>query len=195
MPIYRAQLACHVDSQLPRDAMVITPHFDDHGVGSDPQGLCEDLANAYVNWLGGLKHVTCKFYVATGEKPHYPVAEADVNPTSEQNSSCPREVALCLSFYSERNVPRYRGRLYMPMGAAGETTPTVRPTGQQMNRVSEFATILQDLGGVDVDWSVYSRTDKQARPVTNFWVDNEWDTVRARGLRSDSRILGSTSEA
>jgi hypothetical protein len=81
------------------------------------------------------------------------------------------------------------------MGAAGETTPTVRPTGQQMNRVAEWAVPLQDLGGVDVDWVVFSRTDGQARPVTNFWVDNEWDTVRARGLRSDTRILGTTSEA
>lgn len=195
MPIYRAQLACHVDSQLPRDAVVVTPHFDDHGVGSDPQNLCDDLANAYVNWLGGLAHVSCKFYVATGNPPHYPVAEADVNPTSERVSTCPREVALCLSYYSERNVPRYRGRLFLPCGAMGETTPGVRPTGQQMNRVGEFATILQDLGGVDVDWVVWSRTDKQARPVTNWWVDNEWDTVRARGLRSSSRIMGSTSEA
>lgn len=195
MPIYRAQLCVHVDSQLPRDAMCINPHFSDSGVSSDAQGLCDDLAQAYVTWLGGLKHVTCKFYVATGNPPHYPVAETDLNPTSEQASSCPRETALCLSFYSERNVPRYRGRLYMPVGGMGETTPTVRPTGQQMNRVGEFATALQDLGGVDVDWVVYSRIDKQARPVTNWWVDNEWDTVRSRGLRSDSRIMGATSEA
>ena len=195
MPIYRAQLAVHVDSQLPRDAQIVTPHFDDHGVGSDPQNLCEDLAHAYVNWLGGAKHVSCKFYVATGEKPHYPVAEYDVNTTSLQVSTCPREVALCLSFYSERNVPRYRGRLYLPIGAAGEQPQSVRPPGQLMSRVGEFATILADLGGVDVDWSVYSRKDKQARPVTNWWVDNEWDTVRPRGLRGDNRIVGSTSEA
>jgi hypothetical protein len=26
--------------------------------------------------------------------------------------------------------------------------------------------------------------------VTDWWVDNEWDTVRSRGLKADSRITG-----
>ena len=34
MPIYRAQLSVHLDSELPRDVMTITPHFDDHGAVS-----------------------------------------------------------------------------------------------------------------------------------------------------------------
>jgi hypothetical protein len=37
---------------------------------------------------------------------------------------------------------------------------------------------------------VYSRREKVARPVTNYWVDDEWDTVRSRGLRSSTRVTG-----
>ena len=25
-------------------------------------------------------------------------------------------------------------------------------------------------------------------PVTNVWVDDEWDTIRSRGLKSTSRV-------
>lgn len=195
MPIYRAQLAVWLDTDLPRDQIIITPHFDDHGVGSDPQGLAEDLANGYASWMLGGKHVTCKMYVATGAPPHYPVAEAEVNPGGQANSACPREVACCLSFYSERNVPRRRGRLYMPCAALGSPAATLRPPGTLMTQVGQFATVLKDLGGPDVDWVVWSRKDQQARPVTNWYVDDEWDTVRSRGLRPTTRVTGTTSEA
>lgn len=195
MPIYRAQLGVHLDSDLPRDELVITPHFDDHGVGSDPQGLAEDLAAGYAGFLGGTKRVTCKLYVATGAPPHYPVGEHEVNPGPAQASSCPREVALCLSFFSERNVPRRRGRVYVPMAALGQNLNTVRPPGVTMSKVGELAALFADLGGLDVDWVVYSRVDTTARPVTDWYVDDEWDTVRSRGLRPTTRVVGTTSEA
>jgi len=30
--------------------------------------------------------------------------------------------------------------------------------------------------------------------VSNWWVDDEWDTVRSRGLRPDIRVTGTVSE-
>lgn len=195
MPIYRAQLAVHLDGNLPRDSIVITPHFDDHGLGSDPQGLADDLAAAYASFLTGTKRVTCKMYVATGAPPHYPVGEAEVNSGASVPSSCPREVSLCLSFFSERNVPRRRGRVYCPMAALGLGIGLTRPSGVIMGKVAELAPIFEELGGADVDWVVWSRSDQTARPVTDWYVDDEWDTVRSRGLRPTTRITGTTSEA
>ena len=37
---------------------------------------------------------------------------------------------------------------------------------------------------------VYSKALNQSFGISNFWVDNEWDTVRSRGLKADSRVLG-----
>jgi hypothetical protein len=187
------------DTTFPRDAVVMTPHFDDGGITTDPQALCDDLAAALNTWMVGAntRQVKVTAYDAQGTPPVYPQGEAILNTGMQTDASCPREVALCLSFYSERNIPRNRGRLYipawfLPLGANGAL---VRPNPSSMVRAGELAPILEQLGGPDVDWVVYSRTDDVARPVTNWFVDDEWDTVRSRGLRATTRQEGSTSEA
>jgi hypothetical protein len=37
---------------------------------------------------------------------------------------------------------------------------------------------------------VWSRKKASAAQVTDWWVDNEWDTIRSRGLKADSRVSG-----
>lgn len=198
MPIYKMQCAFTLDSLLPRDELVITPHFDDHGVGTDPQNLTDDLAAGLSAWWAVAGRVEVTAYEVGGPPPHYPMAQTVVNPTGAPASNCPREVAVCLSYFATNNVPRRRGRLFIPhpvisTGTAG-TTPDVRPNAATRNKVGELVPVLTGLGGVDVDWSVYSRVDGQARPVSDWWVDDEWDTIRSRGLRSTTRLAGSVSE-
>jgi hypothetical protein len=53
----------------------------------------------------------------------------------------------------------------------------------------QFGQDLSAVGGVNVDWSVYSPTTGQNNAITNLWVDNEWDTQRRRGLRPTSRSV------
>lgn len=195
MPIWKLQTAIWNDSVLARDAFVITPHFNDSGVGTDPDSLCEDLADAIDTLIGasGAHQIEVKAYDAQGSVPVFPQGQAIRNVGGAPASSVPREVACCLSFYSERNRPRYRGRLYIPLPILG-LPAGVRPSTACQDAVGAFAQVFQDLGGVDVDWSVFSRADNVARPVTNWWVDNEWDTIRSRGLRATGRIVGVTSE-
>jgi len=116
------------------------------------------------------------------------------------SESGPREVALCLSYYAEQNVPRRRGRLYIGpfTDAAMEIRP---PAGNAIGAVASLAPALAAVGGADVDWCLYSPTNDVAtagatklRTITNWWVDNEWDTVRSRGRRATSRISGVTGE-
>ena len=71
---------------------------------------------------------------------------------------------------------------------------TTRPSQTTRDKVAELAPILAALGGVDVDWSVWSKVDGQARAVTNWWIDDEWDTQRLRGLRGATRTEGTTTE-
>jgi hypothetical protein len=53
---------------------------------------------------------------------------------------------------------------------------------------------LGALGGVDVDWSVHSPTAGTTEKVEHYWCDDEWDTVRSRGLRATTRQQAATAE-
>lgn len=197
MAIYRAAVQWLTAPGLPRDRVVITPHFqvqDDFPFGgTDEQALANDLATALDTWDDSTRELQVKLYKVAGPPPHYPVGEAIRNANVAPASSFPRELALCLSYYSGRNVKRRRGRLYAPTflysGTIGE-----RPGATFITKVLGLAPIFKDLGGVNVDWVVYSRVDGAAYPVTNYYVDDEWDVQRSRGLRPTSRQSGTASE-
>jgi len=197
MPVWKLETSFVMDSALPRDRLVITPHVNQQ-LGTDPQGLCDDLAAAVSAWWGVAGEVRVRAYDAQGTPPVYPAAEAIVNPGGAPPGSAPREVAICLSFYSERNIPRQRGRLYIPwtvlLAGGGVGATGLRPSQLAIDKVGALAPILSDLGDASDDWSVYSRTDDDARGVTNWWVDDEWDTIRSRGLRATARTSGTVSD-
>jgi hypothetical protein len=198
MTIWRLQTTIQADSALPRDGMVITPHFDDHGAFTDPDGLCEDWATAFSGWVvpANGRSITVKAYDAQSAPPNLPAGQAVRNPTLTPATYFPRELAVCLSFYSGANLPRQRGRLYLPLifMAAGPITPGVRPSSEWRDKVATLVPLLTGLGGLDVDWCVYSRLDDTARPVSNWFVDDEWDVIRSRGLRPTTRAQGTVSE-
>ncbi len=195
MAIIRAQIAFQMDSLLPRDVLIMTPHFDVTNTAIfgdvEAQQLAQDLQQAITTWSDNNKPVRVKVYTATGAPPHFPIgdsANSNVTPTA---SAGPREVACCLSYYAGQNIKRKRGRLYIP----GNILPGgfgVRPSPAQQERAMNLAPILSTLGGANVDWVVWSRLDQVARKVTNVWTDNEWDTVRSRGMRGTSREMATT---
>ena len=195
MPIWRLQVATAADSLFPVDQIIITPHFNDQGATTDPQNLCDDLATAMAAYWNVPRQVEVKAYDAQGTAPVYPAATAIVNEGLFPASAGVREVAICLSYYSGQNRPRRRGRLYLPPGLM--TTLSLnspRPTTTLRDKAGALAPILADLGGVDVDWSVFSRVDGVARPVSNWWVDDAWDVQRSRGLAPTVRTTGTVSE-
>jgi hypothetical protein len=194
MPTWRMQCSFGADTAFVRDRLVMTPHFDDHGIATDPDGLATDLATALAAWCGTAREIKVTAYDAQGTPPVYPQGEHIIAPTVVPASPHPREIAVCLSFYSERNQPRRRGRLFVPTVITGQIVTSPRPNPGIQNKVAELVPIFTDLGGPDVDWVVYSRVDDVSRPVTNWFIDNEWDTIRSRGLRPDARIVGTTSE-
>lgn len=191
--ILRLQVSTLGDTLFPRDRMVITPHFETTGPSTDADALCQDLADALYDWMNDKREVAVKAYDAQGAEPNYPIGEGIAGNTQSPISTCPREVALCLSFFSARNIPSWRGRLFIPATWHGGDV-AVRPAPGLMTHIGAMATILSDLGGIDVDWVVYSRKNNVARPVSNWWVDDEWDTIRSRGLRSTARIQGTVNE-
>lgn len=187
MAIARAQISFPMDSALPRDEIVITPHFN--GV-TNYQNLADDLltnlkANAQI---GASTPFKVKVYDAQGPKPNLPKGEAH-NGTGFSTSPAIRETALCLSFYAGINTPRNRGRLFIPFAFIGGSTG-LRPTTTQQNNAGSFAATFSSGFDTGVEWCVYSRKLDSAAVVTNWFVDNEWDVVRSRGLGSTARVTG-----
>lgn len=199
MAIWKLATSVAVDGLLPRDRMMINPVINDTLGGGDIEQLCVDWNGALTNhfaWNPSGPEVMVKAYDVT-KHPHGPPAAVSVVRTGQSlTSAVPREIALCLSFYSEYNAKRRRGRLYIPMcWMTGTTTPmAARPGSTFMDFVMGLGEKLEDLGGVDDDWSIWSPSDNVARKVTNYWCDNEWDIQRPRGRRGTTRVTATTSE-
>jgi len=178
------------------DKITNTVYFDDRGtVGTNPQNLATDIANLFATYRAlpvGWDRVNVRLYDMAEPKPREIQGEfTNTTPTLGSTASGPREVALCLSFYAERNLPRNRGRIYIGPWNAGAMLE--RPTASLISSLNSLRTGLANIGGTDVQWCVYSPsgTLPGATPafkqVSAGWVDDEWDTVRSRGLRAINR--------
>ena len=186
-----------MDSTEPGDAMLITPHFSTINPAIDGQALVDDLLAAWQGWLPSAYRTTqigVKLYNAQAPPPNYPVAEALVNPDASVASAVNRDIAVCLSFFAEHNRPRLRGRLYIPVAVTGMAVAGPHVGATLQNKVAELVPIFTNLGGIDIDWAVYSRADNVARSVTDWWIDNAWDTQRRRGIKATARQKGTVSE-
>lgn len=196
MPRLTVMINSVFDSALPRDRIINVVHFNKVIPGGfDEDGICHDVAqgfnNAWYDASSGIK-VEATSYDPEGTPPvfsnGYGVVNAGAPPAP---SGSPRDVALCLSFYADRNLPRQRGRLYLPM--CNNVNLPSKPTATHMNKALAVATMLAAIGGVDIDWEVWSPTSNSGKKVTNAWVDNEWDTQRRRGLKATTRTSATVS--
>jgi hypothetical protein len=187
MAIYRALITFPMDGVLPADAMTITPHY----FGDDAQGLADKLKANLLAFapVGATKPFKIRLYDAQKPPPNYPLAQAE-NPGTPPNSSIPREMALCLSYYSTWNRPRYRGRLYIPAHFVGGSMGA-RPSAGQITSALSWKDVLTGSLPAAHNMVVYSRTDNKSYGITNFWVDDEWDVVRSRGRKPTTRQLAS----
>lgn len=201
MTLIRAQVWMVGDSTLPRDRAINVLHFNRRDAAGalapvDWTALATDLGAIFqTNWTGATpaREIGVRLYNLDDPEPRAPHAENIRNALAAPASSIPRELAVCLSFYSERNIPRNRGRIYLPFFARGLTSVGLRPGPSERSQGIAIANGLSGLGGVDVDWCVLSRVDNVMRKVSNAWVDDEWDIIRKRGLRATTRQSATVS--
>lgn len=198
----RASIGWQVDSLLPRDAVTINPTFRYNPIliPGDPawQTLADDLAAAVNSWsvAPSARQLTVKLYEIKDPvpgTPNRPKATKTLATGLFATNNWPGEVACCLSFASGAGGPHQRGRLYVPAMACCSTAPAGRPSSTERTKVGALAPIFANLGGVNVDWVIWSRTQKSAAQVDRWFVDDEWDTVRSRGLKPTTRTTGTTS--
>jgi hypothetical protein len=200
MPTHiRAMVQWNVGSTAPRDVMQITPCFR-VGAGllpDDPdwQSLADDLRTAVETWAFNDRKLTVKLYDIDAEpttQVNRPKATAVSTTSNVTESSFPRELAICLSFYGGNNEPHNRGRLYLPYQFISGDDPSVRPSDAMLTQCVALGTALAALGGIDVDWIVWSPTRRAATKVEHIWADDEWDVQRRRGLLPTKRISATT---
>jgi hypothetical protein len=201
MPRYRALVSTYKSSELPKDWVTNSVYFDDHGVGTDATQLATDIATLFGTYRSlplGWDRVNCRLYDMAEPAPRQIQGQFTYTATPVATASGPREVALCLSFYGDANLPSHRGRIYI--GPWGYTSLTERPTSPQLTSMTALQVGLRGIGGVDVDWCVFSPKlsagqgwtptgggEPDFEPISGGWVDDEWDTVRSRGLRLVAR--------
>lgn len=192
MSLVSALVEIGADSALPRDRIVNTLHFNEVGTflsltSTSWTDLADDLADLYAALIGASpRELSVKLYDLDDPKPRPEKAHVVRNAGSFPATSGPREVACCLSFYADRNLPRNRGRIFLPWFLLGGSVGT-RPTSQQMGMALSLYNGFKNLGGTDIEWCVYSRADNQHKKVTNGFVDDEWDVIRSRGLKPTTR--------
>jgi hypothetical protein len=197
MAIKRVQVSMAVDSMLPRDLVVNNLHFDDGGVSISPtswEDICGDICDLWQERYGSVTgQVTAAAY-DIGTPPNFPIAKVTKGVAQYNTNKGPREVALCLSFARNKSIPSQRGRIYLMPGARTGFSGWeigLRPTDQQMawalGFFSQSGTGLPDIGGTDLKFGVWSPTTGVFHQASLAWCDDEWDTVRRRGLRATTR--------
>lgn len=196
---YAFQISMPVTDLLPRNRFVNHIHME-HVTGglldTDLKGITDALAALYQARYGNAtKEVDVRAY-DTDAVPNYPRAQTVVNAGQFWTIGSPREVALCLSYSGpNRGNKNERGRIFLcPALHAGTLTLSARPDTQQMTWAAEWYTkpneSFPDIGGIDWKFGVWSPTLKKFRQSTQWWVDDEWDTLRSRGLRASTRQSG-----
>jgi hypothetical protein len=207
--VIRAQVVLKGTSGLPKDRFVTTWHF--HAPGGFTEANRASVSSRLISffnddppggnsgnvalWIG--QHVNR----AASEIRMYDLGQApgDREPavvewtlggiSGSPGLALPAEVALCASFYSDRNVKRKRGRVYIGpfhTGALQTEGGDGRPTNAlRLNLVEAIAWLA--LSSTDTPLMVLSRVDGVARQVSGGWVDNAFDTQRRRGIKASMR--------
>lgn len=206
MPLFSIQLSQPHTSGLPKDVVVNTFHVrTDVGDGATP---LPDACDAFEDFIQSLQTnraaamglvLNTKAYNLGDAIPRIPVLER-TRALTRNTSSMPHEVALAVSFQGAKvsglKQARRRGRIFLGPFADGANAAG-RPSNSFLIDVVAAADTLitRAKAATDWDWVVYSPTNA-ALPdndgiseVEDGWVDNAWDTIRARGVAPTARSL------
>lgn len=197
MPLLRVIVQWRHPNEPPRDICSNTLYFDKQAIPiiTDYQGLVDDISEQYklkardptagVRLIPGGWEIKATIYNMSDPEPREPKAVATVPAATPTLGLGPREVALCLSYYGDRNLPRQRGRIYL--GPFADTAMAARPTTGIMDQAIALGQGLGEIGGEDISWRVFSPTTNTNHHIRHIWVNNEWDTRRSRQLKETER--------
>lgn len=162
------------------EAIDNTLYFNVSGSVEEPDytALVNDLGAIWAArpWSAG-RFLDIRAYNMDDAKPRPIKARYTVSVAGTRLTG-PGQVALALSYYADRNLPRQRGRIFVgPWTTTSDTAQT-----SQVNAVMALPPLLAGLGGLNVDWSLWSPTNQTATRINHAWCDNSWDIIRSRKI-------------
>lgn len=165
MSEYIAQHILQGISGLPKDQFVTTFHFvgsagaatvdgaqscvarirQFYEVAAGSGGAISSFLSPYIADVR-----TVKVYDEASAKPRIPMVVGHyTGPTHGSGQCLAPATALCLSYFSVRNAPRHRGRIYLgPLKINAMSGSTDRPSAQFMAEIVAAGTRLADAGDV-----------------------------------------------
>lgn len=186
MPLVRIIAATNTSSMAPaKDAFVNTFYFNVSGSVDPPDyaQLLQDFETlqSTQSYNAG-RFFDYRAYNMDDAEPR-PLKARRTNTFGGTQTTGVPQVALCLSYFADRNLPRHRGRVYLGPWVTTES----RPNTGQITTALNLAGKLAGLGGLNVDWSLWSPTTQTHTRINNAWVDNSWDIIRSRKIPSTTR--------
>lgn len=209
-------------SGIPRDRFVNTFHFvAEAGAKSANDGMnaVGRVADFYAGVTGGGHSIsqmlspemtvcTLTAYDLAAVKPRPILYQGTLTRSGGTDGPLPEEVALCLSYYSTRNIPRERGRVYIgPLnagclggaGPSGQSLPNALIINAMHDAAIRLATTGDGVAGGGLltgpptmtsrpcSWVVFSRVDNATKLIAAGWIDNEWDVQHRRRIAATAR--------
>jgi hypothetical protein len=211
--ILEAQVTVSCVDDVPRDFATNTVHFHINSswisgptgyttlageVLSAFSGQTSDPAAAFGYYID--RNIQVKLFdlgdTGSEASPRVPHAVVNYTPTGgavSRGLMAPGQIAAVLSFYGTSNTVGKRGRIYI--GPFEHATPN----GPQMNgtlvtNLLKLGPLLFNVGGENVAHVIFHPKATASGDaagsytvVQNYWVANEWATVRRRAVRATAR--------
>lgn len=207
MSVHAFQVSFPMDSNLPKDTVTNTWHFNHTGgVVSDYDNVRDMLADFYTtdptgsansvqDYMTALiqSNAIVRAYNLDDPKPRPPVYESTFAISGTGGAVLPSEVALCMSYQSIKiageSQARRRGRIYLGPFVQTANDSGGRPSSALITTVAKAARdlVVASDAATSWKWEIYSPTSGNSHQVYNGWVDNAWDTQRRRGLATTAR--------
>jgi hypothetical protein len=202
MAIIRAEVTTQLrQTDPPRDFQTNTIFFDVTGTFTTAawQAMADGLKNIFYSATGfGGSNPWTNFASFGGQVILYNMADPKPRPELAVSKYTPgswfagsladRSVALCLSFYSDRNLPRQRGRIYV--GGWLSNTTNERPSTAATNALLDLAKgiyTFTSAGGLTMAHTVYSKVGNTSHAVNHYWTNDVWDVQRSRSPKETTR--------
>lgn len=203
MSLALVQIESSWPDTIPQDVCVNTLHFANGVIVGDTidyGDLATTVATAFHDYFatfetGGvanLRGITTKVYELDDTPPRLPRATHVIAAAGNEFNMGPRQVAMCLSYFSGDSplAKRNRGRIYL--GPFPTSLCTKAPTPALTDGLPALVTAFGSAGGSGTEWVTFSRVGGGHHAVAHWWCDNRWDTIRGRLKKATSRITGTT---
>jgi hypothetical protein len=207
MTLIRSEVTIEPNGAAPQDVAINTVYHtsatDFPFPGVDWQNHADEVRDCFagaassgagfVYYKG--RRITVKCYDMADPKPRPEKAVSIFTPLTVNWDTIPKlspmQVALCLSFYADRNLKSQRGRIFIGpfagFSASAGLILAYAPTTVIQDGVLALGHALFDVGGANVSHVVYSPKHTNVHVITDYWVDDRWDTIRGRLTKPTGR--------